>query len=146
MSLFGDVGAVVIIPELLRLIASKVCENGDSEESRLGDAKPESDGGRPVGLFFGASARFDALERKNPKGDSDEELEWDVAVEFRPERNPCFSLSSCERPFLALCSPTSSRSGSVQITSHMVEWPLAAGRDGKEGIAGPPSTGNWIFD
>lgn len=134
VSLFGDVGAVVIIPELRRLTASKVCENGDSEDSRLGDAKPESEGGRTGVLLFGASARLDALERKNPKGDSDEELEWEVAAEFRPEPIPFFSFSSCERPFLALCSPTSSLSGSVQITSHMVKWPLAGRQNGKMGL------------
>ena len=75
VSLFGDVGAVVMIPELRRLIPSNVCEKGDSDDSRLGDANPESDGGRPELLFFGVSARFDALERKEPKGDSDDELE-----------------------------------------------------------------------
>lgn len=144
VSLFGDVGAVVIVPELRRLIPSNVCENGDSEDRRLGEASPESDGGRSRTLLFGVSTLFAPLERKKPNGASDDELESEVADVLRPDRTPCFSLSSCARPFLALCSPTSSRSGSVQITSHMVDGRLQMGMTERMGLKSRSNSGGWV--
>lgn len=118
-SLLGDVGAVVTKPELRRLEESKVWENGESVDVRLGVASLEKDGVLWLSLDFGATAFLAPLDRKKLNGASDEELDADVAAESRPERMLVFSLSSLARSFLARCSPTSSLSGSVHITSHM---------------------------
>ena len=133
-SLFGDVGAVVMMPELLRLDESKVWENGERVEVKLGVASPEKDGDLLRFLERGRTAFLAFLDRKKLNGVSDEELDADVAAESRPERMLLFSLSSLARPFRARCSPTSSLSGSVQTISHIVMGACrkSGRKDGKE--------------
>ncbi len=119
-SLIGEVGAVVTMPELLRLDESKVCENGDRVDVTLGVASPEKDGERLLSVPFNVTAFLALLDRKKLKGVSEEELDEEVVADSLPERMLLFSLSPLSRPFLARCSPTNSLSGSVHITSHIL--------------------------
>lgn len=118
-SLVGEVGAVVTIPELLRLEESNVCEKGERVEVRLGVANPEKDGERSMSFPFNVTAFLALLGRKKLNGVSDEEFDEEVVAESLPERMLLFSLSCLSWSFLARCSPTNSLLGSVHTTSHI---------------------------
>ena len=105
--------------ELRRLRTSNVGARGDDVETVTGDARPDE-----VDDFVFAAVPLPPLElkcrmpllRRKPKGESVDESELRVDIEFLLAAG---SSGSFFLSFLALCSPTSSRSGSVQMTSHM---------------------------
>lgn len=123
LALVGEFGAVVSRPELLRLDASNVGDIGEivDVEVMLGVASPEKDGERLLRFSFKMIAFLAPLDRKNLKGDSEEEeFDEEVVAESLPERMLLFSLSLLFRLFLARCSPTNSLSGAVHTTSHIL--------------------------
>jgi hypothetical protein len=110
------------IPELRRLVRSKVGDRGDRAEVLLGDASCDEAVDLELALASLVAMRLRPWDRRKAKGDSEEDREL-RAVERDP-RFLSFSLSfsfcSLLNSFFARCSPTSSRSGSPQTTSNMV--------------------------
>lgn len=98
-------------------------DNGDWVDEKVGDANHEDeiDGvADPVSDVF---TRLRFCGRRKEKGESAEEKELlFVDTDLRLSNFSCFFFLS----FLARCSPTSSRFGSVQNTSHMAEIAAAS--------------------
>lgn len=94
-------------------------DNGDRDERILGVRSPDE----PVDLVLEfALDVFTALsprDLRKEKGESTDDRELRVDNELLDASAFCFSFCSFFFSFRARCSPTNSRSGSVQITSNM---------------------------
>lgn len=107
--------------ELRRLPSSNVLDIGErSEEAIAGDATPDEPGDAISALEEDAFAFFEPLARKMANGESVDQRELAVEAERRLGWLLSSFLNMSSFSFRALCSPTSSLSGSVQTTSHMM--------------------------
>lgn len=93
---------------------------GDRDEIILGVSRPEE--AVDFALEFALDEFTDLSPRdlRKPKGESTDDRELRVDNELLDASAFCFSFCSFFFSFLARCSPTNSRSGSVQITSNIV--------------------------
>lgn len=110
---------VAAMSEFGQLRRSKVGDKGDRVEDSLGEASREETVDLTLPLASEVLIRFRPWDRSKENGESPDEREL-RAVERDP-RFCCFSFCSLFNSFFALCSPTSSRSGSVQMTSNMID-------------------------
>ncbi len=108
-------------PELGRLLVPEVLEKGEAVEwVAEEDATADEADDFILAPALDAFACFKPRDLKRAKADSAvEDRELVVDMEPLPERVLLLSASSLSLSFLALCSPTSSRSGSVQKIPHM---------------------------
>lgn len=108
--------------ELRRFPSSNVFDNGErSKETMTGDATPDEADDAIFALEEDAFAFLEPLVRKIANGESVDQRELSVDAERRLGRLLLSFLNMSSFSFRALCSPTSSLSGSVQTTSHMME-------------------------